>query len=141
MNLSEGNAGLSPFSSLSRSRVLKGDEMDPLNTFNLTSLLPPSTQNGITSIPSVESILSLITQRSRHDSHSIWLGDDVLLSLNPQRVLGDVSEASKAEYEERTYNKRKGRGGESVQPHVYELATRVYYLMRRTGESQSIVFR
>lgn len=61
--------------------------------------------------------------------------------LNPHAVLSDVSEASKAEYEDRAYAVREGKGGEVVQPHAYELACRVFLLMRRTQETQGVVFR
>jgi chitin synthase len=114
---------------------------DPSTTYNLTSLLPFPASNTTVSIPSSDSIVSLLTHRYRQELTATYIGDSNLVVINPLRVLGDVSEASKAEYEDRAFKRREGRGGEDVQPHAYDLACRVYLVMKRTGETQSVVFR
>ncbi|BGP13252.1 hypothetical protein JCM10213_004978 [Rhodosporidiobolus nylandii] len=109
----------------------------PHATTNLTHLLPPS---NTVSVPSAESLVQLIAARYRQDCTATYVGDSNLVTLNPLEVKGDVSEASKAEYEDRAYRLRDGRGGDEVQPHAYDLACRVYYTMRRTRETQSVVY-
>ncbi|GAA6000854.1 hypothetical protein JCM10207_004691 [Rhodosporidiobolus poonsookiae] len=111
--------------------------LSPQDATNLTQLVPPS---AALSIPSSEALVQLLAQRYRLDLAATYAGDSTLVTLNPFEVKGDVSEASKAEYEDRAYRLRPGKGGQHVQPHAYDLACRVYYTMRRTGESQSIAY-
>ncbi|GAA5831323.1 hypothetical protein JCM11251_007835 [Rhodosporidiobolus azoricus] len=112
---------------------------DPAAVTNLTYLLPPSPAQHL-SIPSVDSLVQLLAARYRRDLGATYVGDSSLVVVNPLETKADVSEASKAEYEDRAYRLRAGAGGDDVQPHAYDLACRVYYAMRRTGESQSIVY-
>ncbi|ORY88598.1 chitin synthase-domain-containing protein [Leucosporidium creatinivorum] len=113
---------------------------DPLTTYNLTSLLPFPVDNATVQIPSPDAVVQLLTQRYRHDLTATYVGDSNLVVINPLKVLGDVSEASKGEFEDRAYTRREGKGGEEVQPHAYELACRVYLVMRRSQQTQSVVF-
>lgn len=114
---------------------------DPLTTYNLTSLIPSPADNATVQIPSPDAVVQLLAQRYRHDLTATYVGDSKLVVINPLKVLGDVSEASKGEFEDRAYTRREGRGGEEVQPHAYELACRVYLVMRRSQQTQSVVFR
>ncbi|GAA6030105.1 hypothetical protein JCM8097_009260 [Rhodosporidiobolus ruineniae] len=114
---------------------------DPAATTNLTHLLPSTaTPAGVSSIPSADSLVQLLATRYRHDLTATYVGDTNLVVVNPLEPKADVSEASKAEYENRAYRLRTDHGGDDVQPHAYDLACRAYYSMRRTGESQSIVY-
>ncbi|SGY39183.1 BQ5605_C003g02165 [Microbotryum silenes-dioicae] len=114
-----------------------------LNGSNNSSGAAGATQSsvGAMSILSSDTVSSKLTQRYKSELTSSFVGDTNLVVINPLRVLGDVSEASKAEYEARCYLVREGKGGGDVQPHVYELACRTYLMMRRTGITQSVVFR
>ncbi|GAA5850842.1 hypothetical protein JCM8547_009103 [Rhodosporidiobolus lusitaniae] len=114
--------------------------MEVTATTNLTQLLPPSSSPSSVSIPSADALVQLLAARYRHDHCATYAGDATLVTVNPLEAKADLSEASKAEYEDRAYRLRDGRGGEDVQPHAYDLACRVYYAMRRTGESQSVVY-
>lgn len=113
---------------------------DPNTTYNLTSLVPNATTSAV-HLPSADAIVSLLAARYKQEYTSTYIGDSTLVVVNPLRILADASDASKAEYEERAYNLRQGGGGEAVQPHAYDLACRVYLMMRRTGESQGVLFR
>ncbi|GAA5863445.1 hypothetical protein JCM1840_007531 [Sporobolomyces johnsonii] len=114
---------------------------DPHATHNLSHLVAPSGAAPATvAIPSVDALVQLLSQRLRQDLHSSYIGDSNLVVVNPLQVGADQSEASKAEYEDRAYRIRQGNGGEHVVPHAYDLACRVYLMMRRTGETQSVVF-
>lgn len=114
---------------------------DPLGSRNLTALVPAGSTSTAVHLPSPDAIVALLAARYKQELTATWIGDSTLAVVNPLRVLSDVSEASKAEYEERCYDVRTGRGGETVQPHAFELACRVFLLMRRTGETKSVVFR
>ncbi|KAK4705525.1 chitin synthase, partial [Phenoliferia sp. Uapishka_3] len=104
---------------------------------NLTQLV----QDGPAShIPAPDAVAQVLAARYRNELTATYIGDSNLVVLNPQAVLSDVSEASKAEYEDRAYAVRDGKGGDIVQPHAYELACRAYLLMRRTQETQGVVF-
>ncbi|BGP29363.1 hypothetical protein JCM10296v2_001102 [Rhodotorula toruloides] len=117
---------------------------DPATLTNLAHLAsPPQTATVVAaSIPSPDSLTHALAQRYRLDLAATWCGDSTLVALNPLEVKADVSEASKAEYEQRVYapRDRQRSGGDDVQPHAYDLACRVYFAMRRTGESQSILY-
>ncbi|GAA5924955.1 uncharacterized protein JCM15063_005776 [Sporobolomyces koalae] len=117
---------------------MAGPPPDPQSLHNLTALLPSSTAS--VAVPSHDSISHVVAQRLRHHLHSTYVGDSTLLVVNPLQVTADQSEASKAEYEDRAYRVRQGRGGELTLPHAYDLACRAYVAMRRTGETQSIVY-
>jgi chitin synthase len=119
------------------------------HTVNLTALLDSTQVSLAASTPvrltSSDSILALISSRYKRDEPSTWLGDSTLVSLNPFQVLASASEASQKDYRQRAYNISAGSLTEGhparLQPHPYELACRVYLTMKRTGESQSVVFR
>lgn len=113
---------------------------DPASLGDLTALLGSTSATAV-SIPSADSLVHALAARYRLDLTSTYCGSSTLVSLNPNEAKADVSEASKAEYEERAYRRRTSAGGDAVHPHPYDLACRVYYTLRRTGESQSIVYR
>ncbi|SCV67156.1 BQ2448_5802 [Microbotryum intermedium] len=126
------------------SSIVSGDA-----TRNLVFLLNGSKSSGGTAakssvgammILSSETVSSKLIQSYKSELTATFVGDTNLVVINPLRVLGDVSEASKAEYESRCYLVREGKGGENIQPHAYELACRTYLMMRRTGITQSVVF-
>lgn len=131
--------------------------MDPLHLTNLTSLLPSTSASSsslaataatanVHHLVSPEAITQTLITRYRSDLTSTWIGDAVLVVLNPLQAQSHTSLASQAEYEERCYTVKAGGGGvtsrtETITPNVYELACRAYLMMRRTGETQSIVYR
>lgn len=118
-----------------------GNKKEAGTTRNLTDLLPPTSSANTVHLPSPDALVALLSSRLRQENTSTYIGDSTLVVLNPLRTLSVVNEASKAEYEDRAYKVRAGAGGEEVQPHAYELACRVYLLMRRTGETQGVVYR
>ncbi|BGP37180.1 hypothetical protein JCM10450v2_001087 [Rhodotorula kratochvilovae] len=113
---------------------------DPAALGNLTALLSPQQAANAVAIPSTDALVHALAARYRLDLAATYCGDSTLVALNPNEPKADVSEASKAEYEERAFRRRTGAGGDDVHPHPYDLACRVYYTLRRTGESQSIVY-
>ena len=114
---------------------------DPASLSDLTALLGSSPKAATAvAIPSADSLVHALAARYRLDLAHTYCGDSTLVTLNPNETKADVSEASKAEYEDRAYRRRTSAGGDDVHPHPYDLACRVYYTLRRTAESQSIVY-
>jgi chitin synthase len=67
-----------------------------------------------------------------------------LLVVNPYKALANVNDVSAKEYEERSYKVISLPMLDSprpLQPHLYDVAARVYLLMRRRNESQAVVSR
>jgi len=72
------------------------------------------------------------------------LFQDWNLVVNPYKTLANVNNVSAKEYEERCYMDTFLPMLDShrpLQPHLYNLAARVYLLMRRRNESQAVVTR
>lgn len=115
---------------------------DPAGITNLTQLITDTATSTIHQ-PSPDLVVNTLAARFRLTDciASTYLGDSILVVLNPQRALADTNLASQAEYEDRAAKVRQGAGGDNVQPHAYELACRVYLMMKRTGETQSVVYR
>lgn len=115
---------------------------------NLTQLIP-STTSSVIKLPTIESIVQLLILRSKLEITSTFIGDTNLLVINPNSILSIDNDLSKSEYEERSYKLASNSGSNSgvvgsdnvILPHAYDLACRVYLMMRRTGETQSIIFR
>ena len=142
----------------------------PQQTTDLLHLLPtppsPSSSSRSNDNPTEDTILTTLQSRSRSDLPYTYLGPKTLILVNPLRTLGNLSDSSATDYANKYVNptqtpsvgnagKRKGKGKEEVgagaagnglvlgveQPHVYDLAGRVWTMMRRRREHQGVVFR
>lgn len=102
---------------------------------NLTNLIttPQGSQSKI--YPNEDTIVSSLQARARSDLPYTYVGSSTLLVVNPLRSLANASDASAKEYE------KSFREEEALQPHVYDLAGRVYLMMQQRRESQSVVYR
>ncbi|KAJ3550344.1 hypothetical protein NMY22_g547 [Coprinellus aureogranulatus] len=102
----------------------------------------PSTSSTSTAIyPTDDALLSVLQARFRGDLPYTRVGSNHLVVVNPYKVLGNVNEESAREYEEKCYKDTNGRNGEGIQPHLYDVASKVYLLMRRKKEAQAVVAR
>ncbi|KAF8165979.1 chitin synthase [Crassisporium funariophilum] len=109
---------------------------------DLTSLV--SSHGSTTIHPSDDAILAVLQGRFRADLPYTRIGSTHLVAVNPYKALANTNDASAQEYEERCYQDTSLTAVDSpraLQPHLYELAARVYLLMRRRGESQAVVTR
>lgn len=129
----------------------------PQQTINLTSLLSASASPGSSSPnnnPTDDTVLQTLQARSRSDLPYTYLSTQTLIVVNPLRTLGNLSDASAQEYVEkytlgpgRNETNPKGKekeGGMRLgveQPHLYDLAGKVWSMMKRRKESQAIVYR
>lgn len=103
-----------------------------------------STSSSATVYPSDDVILSVLQARFRSDLPYARIGTSNLVVVNPYKTLHNVSDESAKEYEERCYKDTSlplPGGPPLPQPHIFDLASKVYLLMRRRNESQAVVFR
>ncbi|KAJ6617006.1 chitin synthase [Mycena sp. CBHHK59/15] len=106
-----------------------------------------SSSGAATIYPNDEAVLAVLHARFRADLPYTRIGSTHLLVVNPLKTLASVNDASAREYEDRCYKDTTLPAIDSpkpLQPHVYELACRIYLLMRRprgitaSGKSASL---
>jgi chitin synthase len=103
-----------------------------------------SSSGSATVYPSDDVVLAVLQARFRADLPYTRIGNSNLLVINPYKTLANVNDVSAKEYEERSYKDTSLPMLDSprpLQPHLYDLAARVYLLMRRRNESQAVVTR
>jgi chitin synthase len=103
-----------------------------------------SSSGSVTIYPSDDAILAVLQARFRGDLPYTRIGSANLLVINPYKILANVNDVSAKEYEERSYKDTALPALDSprpLQPHLYDVAARVYLLMRRRNESQAVVTR
>ncbi|KAG1375353.1 hypothetical protein G6F61_008545 [Rhizopus arrhizus] len=100
---------------------------------DLTCLLGSSS-----SPPSEDNIAHLIQSRFKRNQPYTRLGHSTLIVVNPYQPLEILNDVTLNTYADIGY-RNVAENKIFMQPHVYDLATRVYFHMRRTGEDQSIV--
>lgn len=103
-----------------------------------------SSSGSVTIYPSDDAILAVIQARFRADLPYTTIASTNLLVINPYKTLANVNDVSAKEYEERSYKDTSLPLVDSprpLQPHLYDLAAKVYLLMRRRNESQAVVTR
>ncbi|GJJ06868.1 hypothetical protein Clacol_001064 [Clathrus columnatus] len=116
---------------------------DAISSGDLADLVI-SSSSSTTVYPSDDHIISVLQARFRADLSYTRIGSSNLVVVNPLKILANINEASAQEYEERSYKDTSVPTADSpkaLQPHLYDLAARVYLVMRRRQEPQSIVFR
>ncbi|KAF8748537.1 DEK C terminal domain [Rhizoctonia solani] len=106
-----------------------------LETHDLTALI--SSTGGSTVYPNEETILNVLQTRFRADEPYVRIAGTTLVVVNPLKALASVNDLSATEYAKLSRAVEKPQ----LQPHVYELAARVYAMMKRTGIPQTVVFR
>lgn len=131
LNVNENTRHLPSLTSTAMSRDVAG-------TTDLTQLVVGSTNRVY---PSDDAIIDLLQARFRSELTWTWIRDSTLVSVNPLRPLDNVNDVSKRAYEQAYRDAAQEEGAPVLQPHVYELAARVYLMMRRRKESQSVIFR
>ena len=109
---------------------------------NLVDLV--SSTGAATIYPNDDAILAVLQARFRADLPYTRVGATALVAVNPYKTLASMNDASADEYEERCYKDTSLPMADTpkpLQPHVYDLAARVYLMMRRRGESQALLTR
>ncbi|KAI8330035.1 chitin synthase-domain-containing protein [Blakeslea trispora] len=88
--------------------------------------------------PTEGAISNLLSNRYKRNLPYTQLGYSNLVVINPYQPLEILNDATLQSYAQTGY-KDLSEQKPSLQPHIYELATRVYFHMRRTGEDQSVI--
>ncbi|KAL7319392.1 hypothetical protein PS15m_002530 [Mucor circinelloides] len=102
---------------------------------DLTCLLNASS-NG--QPPTEDSITNLLSSRYKRNQPYTRSGHLNLIVVNPYQPLEILNDATLRSYADVGY-RNVIENKHFMQPHVYDLAARVYFHMRRTGEDQSII--
>lgn len=103
-----------------------------------------SSSGSATIYPSDDTVLAVLQARFRADLPYTRIGATNLVAINPYKTLANINDVSAQDYEEQSYKDTSLPMADSprpLQPHLYDLAARVYLLMRRRNESQSVITR
>ncbi|EKM60048.1 glycosyltransferase family 2 protein [Phanerochaete carnosa HHB-10118-sp] len=122
--------------------VTPAQQSQAVQSGDLTDLVSSST--SATVHPSDDTILSVLQTRFRQDLPYSRVGSTNYVVVNPYKTLANVNDISAQEYEERSYKDTSlplPGTPPPLPPHLYDLAARVYLMMRRRNESQSVIFR
>jgi chitin synthase len=95
---------------------------------------------GSASTTSDEEIVQLLGARHKAGLPYTRINSSSLVVVNPYQPLECMNDASAKDYAEQWYRNLSGNKP-SLQPHIYELAARVYLHMRRSAEDQCVIFR
>ncbi|KXN70376.1 glycosyltransferase family 2 protein [Conidiobolus coronatus NRRL 28638] len=85
------------------------------------------------------SLTNYLVHRLNNSQPFTNLGSNGLVVVNPNRDLGLFTNEVSAHYSEVGYKSFES-GHVNLQPHIYDIATKAYFLMRRLGTDQSIIF-
>ncbi|RDB20078.1 Chitin synthase 8 [Hypsizygus marmoreus] len=103
-----------------------------------------SSSGSATIYPSDDAILAVLQARFRADLPYTRIAATNLVVVNPYKTLANINDISAKDYEERCYKDTSLPMVDSpkpLQPHLYDLAAKVYLLMRRRNESQAVLSR
>lgn len=104
---------------------------------DLTCLL---TAGSSSQPPSEDNVTSLLQNRYKRNQPYTQIGHFNFVVVNPYQPLDLLNDATLQTYADYGY-RNIGGSKPFMQPHIYDLAARVYFHMRRTGEDQTIVLR
>lgn len=90
--------------------------------------------------PTDDAVLHLLATRYKRNLPYTQLGYSNLVVINPYQSLELLNDATLQYYAEIGYRDLSEKKP-ALQPHIYDLATRIYFNMRRTGQDQSIILR
>ncbi|KAF9647836.1 P-loop containing nucleoside triphosphate hydrolase protein [Thelephora ganbajun] len=103
-----------------------------------------STSASTTVYPTDDAILAVLNARFRSDNPYTRISTSNLVVVNPYKTLANINEVTAKDYEERCYRDTSmplPGGPAPPSPHLYELAAKVYLVMRRRNQPQSVIFR
>jgi chitin synthase len=110
--------------------------------YDLTRLITTN-EEGEVSYPTEDTIAALLHARARseHPYTRVSPSGTEYVVLNPLRALGCLNDENKKTYREDVDRTDGGIDGQSRQPSPYDLAGRLWLLMTRQRESQTVVFQ
>ncbi|GAN02721.1 chitin synthase [Mucor ambiguus] len=96
-------------------------------------------QSNDTNATGQEAIVRLLQSRFKADQPYTQLGDHRLVVVNPFKPLDLLNDATLQAYGQHGYKDISPNRFAPPEPHVYDMATRVYLLMRRRSENQAVI--
>ncbi|CEP08645.1 hypothetical protein [Parasitella parasitica] len=96
-------------------------------------------QSNDTNAAGQEAIVRLLQTRFKADQPYTQLGDHRLVVVNPFKPLELLNDATLQAYGQHGYKDISPDRFAPPEPHVYDMATRVYLLMRRRSENQAVL--
>ncbi|KAG1078398.1 hypothetical protein G6F42_024284 [Rhizopus arrhizus] len=96
-------------------------------------------QSNDTNVTGQEAIVRLLQSRFKVDQPYTQLGDHRLVVVNPFKTLDLLNDATLQAYGQHGYKGISPDRFAPPEPHVYDMATRVYLLMRRRSENQAVI--
>ncbi|KAI8639252.1 chitin synthase-domain-containing protein [Parasitella parasitica] len=96
-------------------------------------------QSNDTNATGQEAIVRLLQSRFKADQPYTQLGDHRLVVTNPFKPLELLNDATLQAYGQHGYKDISPDRSTPPEPHVYDMATRVYLLMRRRAENQAVI--
>jgi myosin heavy subunit len=90
--------------------------------------------------PSPTSIVKCLTNRLKYGLPFTYLGETSLLVANPSKDFGIFTQDFRDFYTQSGYRALES-SPQRLQPHIYEIVTKAYFVMRRLGTDQSLIFR
>jgi hypothetical protein len=93
---------------------------------------------------SINQIIQQLKARYNADQPYVNLGSHRLIVLNPHKPLDLLNDATLEVYGQHGYKNisyQQPQDEQKLEPHIYELATKVYFLLRRRNEDQAIILR
>ncbi|KAK4519366.1 uncharacterized protein ATC70_009601 [Mucor velutinosus] len=96
-------------------------------------------QSNDTHVTGQEAIVRLLQSRFKADQPYTQLGDHRLVVVNPFKPLDLLNDATLQAYGQHGYKDISPDRFAPPEPHVYDMATRVYLLMRRRSENQAVI--
>jgi chitin synthase len=103
-----------------------------------------STESDICNLthPTEEVIASALHLRFKRNLPYTRLGPHHLIVVNCYKPIESLNDASLCQYADAVYRDLDNKEQPLLlQPHIYDLAARIYYQLRRASEDQSIVLR
>ncbi|KAL1916705.1 uncharacterized protein VTP21DRAFT_5409 [Calcarisporiella thermophila] len=103
---------------------------------DLTKLQNFSSSSGA---PTDDQICYNLQTRLKRDQPYTRIGASTLVVVNPYKPLELLNDVYSEQYAEAFYRDVTGNHYQ-LEPHIYELAGRVYFHLRRTGDDQAVIF-
>jgi myosin heavy subunit len=85
-------------------------------------------------------IVDSLVNRLNYGLPFTYLGETGLVVVNPNQDLGLFTQELSNFYVQNGY-KSLEPSPQRLQPHIYEIVTKAYFVMRRLGTDQSLIFR
>ncbi|KAF8625844.1 hypothetical protein AX17_006740 [Amanita inopinata Kibby_2008] len=107
---------------------------------NTHARLESTTDLAHLSSPSTDIIVACLRERFMSDIVYTGIGTSALVALNPHKYVSSNSDSVLQKYATEYRDTSERDKGQSLPPHIFQLANNAYYHMKRTTQDQCILF-